>query len=232
MPGFNIPFNSICNEIAGSKEGPYSTKPQASTNLGLIPANTSETARSHRFKFSITFSFANGIIGTIGGIPLFSNTILDFFPKKCGRPSTEVDVITIHQGQDEIFRPGKHHHQPIEVEFYEIAGGGGSNADNPAPSMSNVTARSLFKWWRDQTIRYQRSLIQAPNVLDNTVNIAQLDGIGEDIWNYYLYRTWPSKVTPRDHDYTESAIQTTIVQLTYDKVDERWQSGQGAGQGS
>jgi len=207
VPGFNIPFSSECDD--GD-----SGRPEINSDV-LTPSNTLETARTHRYRLSINFPNPQATIGSS------RNRILEFFPKKCGRPSTEIDEITIHQGQDEIFRPGKPHHQPIEIEFYEILGGGSTSSGPNTTDVENSTARELFEWWRDRVLDYQNSRLQNPtDFLSTTVNVVQLDGLGNDIWNYTLYDCWPQKVTPRDLDHSDSTICMTTVRLRYNKMHE------------
>jgi hypothetical protein len=210
VPGFNIPFAQDCDDNP-------SAKPKRVGDVGILPTIDIETARSHRFRFSVTFAF---LANTTSSISIQSDAIVDLYPKKISRPSIDIDEITIHSGQDEIFRPGKQHHQPVEIEFYETVGPRGSVNSPALTNPVNLTARTLFNWWRNRTLQYETSQIGSPDFLNNTVNIIELDGIGQQIWNYYLYRCWPQRVTPCDHDYTDSAIQTTSVRLRYDKMDE------------
>lgn len=213
MPGFNIPLDGDCSDSTSGR--PTAIDPGYRT-----PGHLVETARQHRFRFSVAFSAAAATTPNSG--PLSAGGAFDFWPKKITRPSVEIDEITIHNAQDEIFRPGKQHHQPVEIDFYETV------TDLPlfgAGIAWNQSARTLFDWWRNQTLDYDNSLIKHPTFLDNSVNIAQLSGTGADLWNYYLYRCWPQKVSPQNLDYAESSICQTTVRLRYDKVDEKLVSG-------
>lgn len=206
MPGFNIRFDNQCNDTT-------SGKPRQASRIGVLPSNYTETARAHRFRMGLFFS-----------AQVFSalapNTTINFFPLKITRPSVEIDTITIHNGQDEIFRPGKHHHQPIEADFYETVDPAGDVNSPALISPTNVTARALFGWWYDGTLDYSQSQLREPTAFNSTVNIVQEDGIGQDIWNYWLYNAWPDKVTPKDLDYSDSNISLTTVRIKYNKIEE------------
>ena len=88
---------------------------QISTDAGNTegPRHIIETARNHRFKLEVLEPFGS----TSTGILLYL--------EKCTRPTPEFDQIVIHNGQDEIYRPGKSRWLPVEFTFYEVLNRGG-----------------------------------------------------------------------------------------------------------
>src|SRR5262245_8947291 len=98
MPGFNIPYTSC--------------PPGADATSTIIASgyngqsNTVETARSYRYLLDVLTPLSEQ--GS-GGLLLFL--------KSASRPEPEIDEITIHNGQDEIYRPGKNRWSPVELTF-------------------------------------------------------------------------------------------------------------------
>jgi hypothetical protein len=203
MPGFKVAdFSDSCAENAGNK-------PSGGT-LFREPPNTLETARTHRYKLIM-------IKGRITGQVRLD--LDEFWPKKITRPTVEIDRITLHSGQDEIFRPGKQHYNPVEVVFYETIN------DSYDPSSATVAVGdsqigNVFAWWANETIKIQDSRMVAPVFLDTTVDILQMGGQDNLVWRYQLYNVWPMKISPSDLDYSDSAISLTTVTLSYDKYTE------------
>ncbi len=127
---------------------------------------------------------------------------------KCGRPTPEVDKITIHHGQEEIGVPGKVRWKPIEITFYEII-----------EDMDTV-ANYLNFWHQKSMIDVENSAQRPPAEYRLTCQLAMLDGAGKPVWNYNMYECWPSTVGPCELSYTDSDLAEITVTLELSKVIE------------
>jgi hypothetical protein len=201
---------------------------------GGTVSNLVETARRHRFEWTL-FSPASvsGNQSSGGSAPAISRVgqVL-VFCHKAGRPVIEIDRIKMSRGQDEIFVPGKQHWSPCEISFYEavrddnqITGNMVSNGCDTdirfgVANAINAVADIVHEWWAVNTINIRRSRLQRRYKAIS--HLSMLDGGENTIWKYQLYGCWPSKVTPVDLDYGESAIAEISVTLSYDKADEKW----------
>ena len=179
IPGFNVPSGG--GTVVGS------------------PTSLQETARRHRWKLEIEPNDYTG--SDFGDIEIFAH--------KATRPTPEIDVITIHHSQDEVYLPGKNRWAPIEITFYEIA-----------KKTGNATAAALYQWWSKEVINLVRSRI-AWGRLKRECTLTQLNGIGRGIYEYKLYGCWPEKVTPEDLNFDESTICEIVLRLRYDKAVEK-----------
>lgn len=216
MPGFNIPqlIDSECRD----EDMPGRFKGQEAFPG---PSYTEETARNHRYLFE-----------TIGGRPWLDPIVLWAF--KATRPTPEIDEITIHSGQDEIYRPGKNRWKPIEISFYERLRGGNpetgeSTGERP---LTNQVAELIYGWWsgftgrdgsrgRNGVIDIRRSAIGgAPQSYYRPVQLQLLDGVGNPVWTYHLADCWPVRVTPSDLSYADTEIATITFTLRYNKAIE------------
>lgn len=202
MPGFNIKFSSTCDDgpdIPGARSLIDGADPYI------------ETARVHRYKLEI--------FDPLGGLSSTQDSIL-LYLARCTRPTPEIDEITIHNAQDEIYRPGKNRWRPIEFTFYEVLKTG---AEDRPPDV-DLTAESIFRFWAERTVNLQTSRFGPPTGSNAYCADAQLDmlnGVGDPIWTYDIYRAWPSKVSPKDLNYSNSEISEISVTLRFDKANER-----------
>lgn len=117
MPGFNIPTPPSCSTDALQQDSTY-----------LGPVSSVETARRHRYLLEVLEPFGT----QDSGLLLFLST--------CGRPTPEIDQIVIHNGQDEIYRPGKQRWGPVEFTFYE-------KLTPQDPPFTDQAAQFIYDWW-------------------------------------------------------------------------------------
>ncbi len=205
MPGFNIPFwASGCTGQSPSSPG---------------PANDVETARAHRFILEV--------MEPMGGQ---DSTGMLLFLEKCNRPSPEFDKIVIHNGQDEIPRPGKTHWKDVEFTFYEKLNGdyaGGMQAGGVfKDDLEDQCAKLIYEWWSKTMIDVETSRHKPPSEYLKNCQLQMVDGSGEPIWTYFLYDCWPLKVSPSDLDYGNTEIARISVTLAYARAKEKKKGGQ------
>jgi T4-like virus tail tube protein gp19 len=184
MPGFKIIMNDGCGEPANFAE----------------QTNVVETARKHRYKIEVLEPLGDELTGIL------------LFGYKCTRPNIEFDEITIHNSQDEIFRPGKQHWKPVEFTFYEKLSG--------ESVYHNKTAELIYNWWSSTMMIIEKSLFNEPSVYLKQCQLSMLDGVGDIVWLYNMYNCWPSKISPSDLDYSNAAISEITITLRYDKAVE------------
>jgi len=184
MPGFRIPVPNYCGV----------------TDFGDGPSNTVETARRHRYSLEVLEPLGDKYTGLL------------LFGYKCTRPTIEFDEMAIHNGQDEIFRPGKQHWKPVDFSFYEKLDG-----DNV---LSNQAAELIYGWWGFTMVNVWSSLHQEPAKYLKNIQLDLLDGSGKTVWVYELLDSWPSRISPSQLDYTDTAIADITVTIRYSKARE------------
>ena len=160
---------------------------------GNGPNNVVETARSYRYVLEVLQ-------------PLEPLLVYGY---QCTRPNIEFDEVTIHNAQDEIVRPGKHHWKPVEFKFYEILQGN-----------TNQTAKLMYDWWASTMLDINTGRFSRAATYMKPVSLNMLDGDGKIIWNYELFDCWPQKVTPSDLNFRETDIANITVTLRYSKARE------------
>lgn len=154
------------------------------------PAGTQETARLHRYRFE-TFAPLQGIL---------------LFARRAGRPSIEIDVVTTHHSQDEIYTPGKNRWRPIEITFYEAVDG------------NDRVAQAIYNWHSQVVINLGASLVNANHKRD--AQLAMLNGNGFSVWTYAMLGCWVPRVDPSQLDYSDTNIAEITFTLQMDKAVE------------
>jgi len=165
---------------------------------GRGPNATIETVRTHRWRFEFP------------QIRRLEQVVL--YAMSCQRPTPQIDMITMHNGQTQIHMPGKYKWNPINAKFYERADRGAA---------VQTSTRDIFMYWAHGG----NSVV---DFTSNTVNkqfraIAKIfldDGVGRPVHIYTLKNIWPQKITPSELNYTSSEIATIQVTFVYDSADE------------
>lgn len=171
MPGFNIT--------------------SANSGTGSGPSATTESTRSHRWKFTFLG------IGSLDQVVMYALS--------CQRPTIEIDNIPFHYKQTVAYLPGKHKWNPISVKFYEMLDGVN-------------TASKIFTYWANGVISIDTNTINPK--FAGRASISTLDGAGSEQYYYTLYNVWPGKIEPSELDYSNSTLATIQVTLNYDAVEE------------
>jgi hypothetical protein len=207
MPGFNLPID---NE--GKKFRKFGGP---SDELSDGPNHSIETARNYRF----TVPFFKPL-ETLGTLPNSSKPNgLQFHVKSIQRPKMEFDEIIIHNGQDEIYRPGKMRWLPIDITFYEVTN---------EKAEKDLMAESFYDWWSRRVADISTSRLRRAGIWTDDPNsgfyfnaqIDMLNGYGDPMWSYILYDCWPKSSGGSDLDYQSNDISEAKVTLRYNKAIE------------
>jgi hypothetical protein len=208
MPGFNIPLDIAGTGLSATRCADGTQEPVAIASQSQYPSNVVEAARAHRWKLEVIIpTLAN----TIKNRTTSDATKFTSYIKTCQRPSFEVDLITIHNQAEEIYRPGKYRWNPIDITFYEVVGS--------RSSLTNKTASELHDWWKSSTA-LNHSQASVSSINSARLVIYELTGSGEVIRTYTLYGCKLIKNSPSDLDHTTSEINTTTVSVRYDYAIE------------
>lgn len=185
-----------------------------------------EVARAHRWRVSIQ-----------GGSPQFNRDIL-LGAFSVQRPGPEIDQVTLHHKQTEMYMPGKHRWGVIDIIFYELVHEEQDSSGRVVRSV-NATASEIFKLWGNSVVDLARN--NHLNGFKRTIVIDQLSGGGGgrsslvttdnltgtfdefDVPSIYTYKcigAWPIRVDPTELNYSSSELSTTKVAFRFDAVEE------------
>ncbi len=205
MPGFNI------QEVNDVSTCLLDGQPRGNAAYDGAPRNV-EAFRKHRYLWEVFGAGSGG--GTYLGMGKFSGggagwpLELRVLAWKTTRPAPEFDVIVIHNGSEQIGRPGKYRWNPIDITFYE------AYQDQPD------ICQSIYDWWAKSVVDLNTSTYSKPEDYLKQCTLSMLEGAGNAVWKYNLGGCWPSKVTPSDLSYADTEIADVTVTLCYAKAVE------------
>jgi hypothetical protein len=212
--GFNIPTDNYC--FAGDGGVPPLSMPAVDREG---PSNSDEFGRNHRFEIEFMAPISSQFVQGNG---LLLNV------EKCTRPTVEFDEIKIHNGQDEIYRPGKHHWSPIEFTFYERIAPSDDTGLIAGSGKPNQMAQAIYNWWAGASqftmLDYKTSSLTAPGRFQVDCSVNMIDGLGRKNWTYILRECWPLKVYATDLNYSDTDLSKITVVLRYNRAEELQQS--------
>lgn len=166
--------------------------------------NTAEMGRKHRF--DVVMLLAPDRI---------DNQIINFNAKSVTLPKVDYDEIVVHNGQSEIYMPGKHKLKPVEIVFYDVLKRSGNTYKSVV--VNNIMGRLPTGVIIDDKVfiadRYKyRSNYQF------TTYINKVDGAGRTIQKFELYECYISNVDPGDLSYADNEIVEISMTLKYNKM--------------
>jgi hypothetical protein len=191
MPGFNMPV--------GGKN--VDTK---------AFSNKAETSRRHRWKIEIyPYLYPDGQQNpfhkqTSGFLPK-----IQFYAKSCTHPDITYDEIVIHNGQDRIYRPGRHVFDPITLVFYDII----DFYTDGQPK--NSLTQKLYDFIPN---RERNSFIDQYVYFGMKIKI--LNGRGDTVILFNIYDCYIENYKPADLDYTDSNISEVTMKVKYNRFEK------------
>ena len=192
MPGFNLgtDFPGSCHDGSGL------------TGAESLLPNTTETARRHRFRLTISTE-------AIQGSNVFLPDIVQIACESIDRPILRISKERVYQGADYINVPLRGEYDPVVAVFYEVEG-----------FDTDITVKALMAWWTASSFDFVNSKPGRPEDRRANVVIEQLNGVGDPIWTYILHRCWPEIVSPDNLSYKSSDVAKTQLTLNFDKCEE------------
>lgn len=201
MPGFNYPSENGDCETQAFNEGK-----KIIANGGRIkPSPTADPLRKYRYLFEVM------TIDQGNESPLEKAQILSLYMESCDRPKFEFDKITIHNGQDEIYRPGKSRWLPIKLSTYEVI------------DDSGYVTLEVIKNWRTKVLMAEKhGTLNRISDIHKTCRITMEDGLGAAVWRFMLYDCWISNMSPSPLSYSANELTSYELELTYNRaIDEQ-----------
>jgi len=212
MAGFNIPLDTYSRDNCE----PRSPRSSSAISSNIVfpkrgGSNTTESVRGHRFKVVIDLDYVLDGSGLSSARDEVDTNFLKLYARKCQRPAVEFDVITIHQGAEEIYRPGKYRWNTVDVTFYEPIESEDKKID--------VNAKNLYYWWRFGVMT-DKHWMQNLRAINATMNVYSIDGNSDQVHQYTLHNCWPTKVAPTDFDYSDTNLGEITATFRYDYATE------------
>jgi hypothetical protein len=126
--------------------------------------------------------------------------------KSAQRPSFTLSEDEVHHDQEVAYFAGKQTWDPIEISFYDAAGGGAGD----------ISAR-MFQWVSTVS-NINAATCAAPSDYKKTLKVQMTSAAGQPDETWILSGCWPAKSNWNELDYSTSEIQLVNITLRFDRA--------------
>ena len=139
--------------------------------------------------------------------------------KSCDMPQLTTTDNVIDRLNDKVYTPGKSEYNSISMSFYEYiqdATTGGNGSGN-----SDKSAGAILYAWQQEVHNAKSGKQGAKKNISKNVAIVQIDGNGNAVRVWNLYRAWPTTVEFASVDSTDGSPQEVTLTLRYDWAEQK-----------
>ena len=136
--------------------------------------------------------------------------------KTCDIPQLTTQENVIDRLNDKVYTAGKSEYNTISMSFYEYIQDSGEGDKNDYPSAGSI----LYSWQQSQH-NVKTGVQGAKKNTSKNVAIVQIDGNGNAIRVWNVYRAWPTSVEFANLDSSDGAIQDVTLTLRYDWAEQK-----------
>lgn len=155
---------------------------------------------------------------------LGSGDALTIACKTCDIPQLTTNENVVDRLNDKVYTPGKSEYNTISMSFYEFITDSGTGSGNKVTSGDSATSDNstnrtagalLYKW--QQSVHETKTGVQgAKKNIAKNVAIVQIDGNGNAIRVWNVYKAWPTSVEFANLDSADGGLQDVTLTLRYD----------------
>ena len=139
--------------------------------------------------------------------------------KSCDIPKLTTSDQVLDRINDKVYVPGKSEYDTISLSFYEFIQDKINSGDGDGNSRQSAGA-ILYAW--QQQIHNAKSGVQgAKKNIAHNLAIVQIDGNGNAVRVWNVYRAWPTTVEFANLDSADDAVQEVNVTLRFDWAEQK-----------
>lgn len=137
--------------------------------------------------------------------------------KSCDVPKLTTEENTIDRLNDKVYTPAKSSYDTISASFYEyIHDSSQDGGGNSKPSAGSI----LYKWQQD--VHNTKTGVQgSKKSISKNLAIVQIDGSGNAVRVWNLYKCWPTTVEFANLDSSDGGLQEVSITLRYDWAEQK-----------
>lgn len=136
--------------------------------------------------------------------------------KTCDIPHLSTEENVIDRLNDKVYTPAKSQYDTISASFYEYITDSGEGARN-----SNKTAGQVLYDWQQGVHNVKTGVQGAKKQISRNAAIVQIDGNGNAVRVWNIYRCWPTNVEFASLDSASGDIQEVTLTLRYDWAEQK-----------
>lgn len=137
--------------------------------------------------------------------------------KTCDIPQLTTTENVIDRLNDKVYTAGKSEYNTISMSFYEYIS---DKVENGAGN-KNPSAGSILYAWQQKQHDVKTGVQGAKKNTSKNVAIVQIDGNGNAVRVWNVYRAWPTAVEFAALDSSDGSIQDVTLTLRYDWAEQK-----------
>lgn len=137
--------------------------------------------------------------------------------KTCDIPHITTQENTIERLNDKIYTPAKSEYAAINMSFYEYI----RDTANENGGNSHQSAGAILYAWQQKVHNVKTGVQGAKKAISKNVAIVQIDGAGNAVRVWNLYRCWPTSVEFANLESGAGDLQEVTVSLRFDWAEQR-----------
>ena len=139
--------------------------------------------------------------------------------KSCDVPKLTTSDQVLDRINDKVYVPGKSEYDTISMSFYEFIQDdikSGSGDGNP-----NQSAGAILYAWQQQIHNVKSGVQGAKKNIAKNLAIVQIDGNGNAVRVWNVYKAWPTTVEFANLDSADDGIQEVNVTFRFDWAEQK-----------
>lgn len=135
--------------------------------------------------------------------------------KTCDIPQLTTSENVIDRLNDKVYTPGKSEYNSISMSFYEYI------KDDPEGNNARKSAGEILYAWQQQVHNAKNGVQGAKKNIAHNVAIVQIDGNGNAVRVWNVYKAWPTGVEFAGLDSGDGGLQDVTLTLRYDWAEQK-----------
>lgn len=138
--------------------------------------------------------------------------------KSCDVPKLSTEENVIDRLNDKVYTPAKSSYDSISASFYEYI----QDKDSPdGGGNTNPSAGSVLYDWQQKVHNVRTGKQGSKKAITLNAAIVQIDGEGNAVRVWNVYKCWPTSVEFSNLDSTDGGLQDVSVTLRFDWAEQK-----------
>lgn len=138
--------------------------------------------------------------------------------KSCDVPKLTTSDQVLDRINDKVYVPGKSEYDTISLSFYEFIQ---DNINGNGDGNNKQSAGAILYAWQQQIHNAKSGAQGAKKNIAHNLAIVQIDGNGNAVRVWNVYRAWPTTVEFANLDSADDGVQEVNVTLRFDWAEQK-----------
>ena len=142
--------------------------------------------------------------------------------KSCDIPSLTTTENVIDRLNDKVYTPAKSEYGTINIVFNEyISENKGESSSNSNDGNYNKSAGAILYAWQQKVHNVKSGVQGAKKQIAHNIAIVQIDGAGNAVRVWNVYKAWPTQVQFDGLDSSDGTMQTCTATFRFDWAEQK-----------